>query len=114
MRVFVSGPYGDHNPPEIIERNVMAADRVSRELMVQEHEVYCPHKMSWGWERDARITRRQYLELDMSFLLHWAEAFVRIPGRSPGADAETAMAKDLGLLELPCPECWRAELIGSG
>ena len=98
MRVFIAGPYGDHNPKDVIARNVARADLVARDLLAQGHQVYCPHKMSWGWEDDARLTREQFLALDKSFLEHWAEAIVRIPGVSPGADGEMARARELGLI----------------
>lgn len=97
MRVFIAGPYGDHNPKDVIERNVAKADAVARGLMAEGHQVYCPHKMSWGWEDDARISREMALALDRSFLHHWAEAICRIPGESPGADSEMRLAEDLGL-----------------
>jgi len=104
MRVFVAGPYGDHNPKDVIAANVAKADKVARDLMAQGHQVYCPHKMSWGWEDDPRLTREQYLELDKSFLRHWAEAIIRIPGHSPGADGEMEEAVVLGLIVLPYEE----------
>ena len=97
MRIFVAGPYGDHNPKEIITANVARADKVARDLMAQGHQVYCPHKASWGWEDDPRLTREQYLELDRSFLRYWAEGIIRIPGDSPGADGEMTLATWLGL-----------------
>jgi len=100
MRIFIAGPYGDHNPKHIIARNVERADRVARDLMAQGHQVYCAHKMSWGWEDDKRLSHEQFIALDMSYLHHWAEAICRIPGESPGADGEMAEAKKLGLPEL--------------
>ena len=101
MRVFIAGPYGDHNPPEIISANVARADAVARDLMAQGHMVYVPHKMSWGWERDSRLTRDQFIALDNSYLELWAEAIVRILGHSPGADAEMEYARRLGRTVLP-------------
>lgn len=100
MRVFISGPYGDHNPKDVIAANVARADKVARDLMAQGHQVYCPHKMTWGWEDDPRLSRKDYLELDKSFLRHWAEAIIRMPGESPGADGEMEEAKQLGLIVL--------------
>lgn len=97
MRIFIAGPYGDHNSKEVIAENVRKADEVARNLMAQGHQVYCPHKMSWGWEDDTRLTRQQFLELDISFLEHWAEAICRISGDSPGADGEMAIAHKLNL-----------------
>ncbi len=93
----MSGPYGDHNLKAVIAQNVANADKVARDLMAQGHQVYCPHKMSWGWEDDSRLTREQFLELDNSYLLHWAEAIYRLPGESPGADSEMLLALRLGL-----------------
>ena len=103
MRVFIAGPYGDHNTPETIAANVARADAVARDLMAAGHQVYVPHKMSWGWERDSRLTRAQFIALDNSYLELWAEAIVRIPGHSPGADAEMEYAARLGLTVLPFP-----------
>ena len=103
MRVFISGPYGDHNPKEVIAENVRKADRVARDLMVAGHLVYCPHTMSHGWEDDPRLTREQYLELDFSFLRYWAQGICRIPGRSVGADAEMREATRLGLKWVALP-----------
>jgi len=97
MRIFIAGPYGDHNPKEVIAENVRRADYIARNLMAQGHQVYCPHKMSWGWEDDKRLTNEQFHELDNTFLRHWAEAIIRIPGHSSGADAEVELAKSLGL-----------------
>jgi hypothetical protein len=97
MRIFIAGPYGDHNPKDVIAQNVARADAAARLLMSQGHEVCCVHKMSWGWEDDPRITRDQCIKLDNGLLEHWAEAIYRIPGESPGADAEIALAESLGL-----------------
>lgn len=101
MRIFLAGPYGDHNPEEVIAENVRKADEYARFLMSQGHQVYCPHKMSWHWQKDKRLTRPQFLELDFSFLEHWAEAIIRLPGESPGADGEMRKARELGLKEIP-------------
>ena len=98
MRIFVSGPYGDHNPPGVIAWNVARADELARYLVSQGHEVYCPHMMSHGWERDARLCRADFMRVDESFMRHWAEAVYRLPGESPGSDAEEALARQLGLL----------------
>ena len=100
MRIFIAGPYGDHNTKDIIACNVAIADRVARNFLAQGHQVYCPHKMAWGWECDHRLTRDVFLDLDRSFLKHWAEAIYRIPGISPGADAEIRYAEQLGLIIL--------------
>lgn len=97
MRVFIVGPYGDHNTKFEISQNVARANQVARDFMAAGHQVYCPHTMSWGWEDDQRLTRERSLELDRSFLYRWADAIYRLPGVSPGADAEMELAIDLGL-----------------
>ena len=97
MRIFIAGPYGDHNPKNIIAQNVRRADLLARALMAVGHQVYCPHTMSWGWEDDPNISREACLALDRSFLRFWAEAICRLPGESPGADAEMEFAAQLGL-----------------
>lgn len=106
MRIFIAGPYGDHNPKDVQAANVARADQLARDLVCQGHEVFCAHKMTWGWGDDPRLTREQWLSLDMSFLRHWAEAVIRIPGHSPGADAEMAEAQRLGLKVLALNEKW--------
>lgn len=97
MRIFVSGPYGDNNPPEVIDRNVAEADRIARELVWMGHEVFCPHRMMHGWQEDKRLSRKDFMRVDRSFLFNWAEALYRLHGVSPGADVEEALATFLGL-----------------
>ena len=97
MRVYVAGPYGDSNPKEVIAQNVRNADAVGRSLMAVGHEVYIPHTMSWGWEDDVRLSRSDFFRLDKSFLDHWAEGIVRLPGHSRGADWEMEYAASIGL-----------------
>ncbi len=96
MRIFIAGPYGDYNPKHVIAQNVANADAVGRDLVAMGHQVYIPHKMTWGWEDDVRLTRDDYLRLDNSFLELWAEAIFRLLGESPGADHEVSLARILG------------------
>ena len=98
MRIYIAGPYGDHNPEEIIAKNVAVADKLARDLLYIGHEVYCPHKMSWHWEKDSRLTLKDFMRLDFTFLKRWAEAIIRISGYSVGADAEVKLARKLGLI----------------
>jgi len=97
MRIFIAGPYGDHNTQKVIDQNVRNADSIGRVLTALGHFVFVPHKMSRGWEKDSRIPREQCLELDKSFLKYWAEGLFRLSGHSPGADGEEAYARELGL-----------------
>ena len=101
MRVYIAGPYGDTNPEEVIAANVRRADRVARAFMLLGDSVYVPHKMSWGWEKDTKLNRNSFLQLDETFLKHWATAIYRIPGISNGADYEMQRARELKLRVLP-------------
>ena len=94
MRVYIAGPYGDHNPPEVIAVNVARADAIARELVLLGHDVYVPHKMTWHWEQDKRLTGKDFTRLDYSFMLNWAEAVLRLPGESKGADEEVGWARE--------------------
>ena len=97
MRIFIAGPYGDRNSKEIIAENVRRSDKIARDLMAKGHQVFCPHKMLWGWEDDRRLTRSQFLALDRTFLELWANAIYQLEGDSPGADEEMKIAKHLKL-----------------
>lgn len=98
MRIFVAGPWGDYAgvAPEIVERNIQIADSVGQDLVHMGHEAYIPHTMCKSWS--GKFDLEDMIRLDMSFLNHWAQAIVRIPGHSHGADAEVERAKELGLV----------------
>lgn len=97
MRIYIAGPYGDNNPPEVIARNVADADRIARELVWMGHEVFCGHKMMHGWQQDRRLSLEDFMRVDFSFLGIWAEAVYRLPGDSYGADREVGRAQAGGL-----------------
>jgi len=97
LRLYIAGPYGDKNPKDTIRENVKRADDWARHLVTIGHQVYCPHKMSWGWEDDAKLNGLLFQTLDVSFLEHWAEGLVRLPGVSKGSDFEVVTATQLGL-----------------
>jgi len=98
MRIFVAGPWGDYRDEnrETVTRNIATADRVGQRFVRAGHEVYIPHTMCSTWT--GKFTKGEMERLDNSFLEHWAEAIYRIPGNSPGADAEVAKARVLGLM----------------
>lgn len=97
MRIFIMGPYGDHNPLDVIAQNVAKADAIGRELLLRGHLVFIPHKMTWGWQLDKRLRREHWIALDNDFLLHWAEVGFRLPGDSPGAEREEELAHAHGM-----------------
>ena len=103
MRVFIAGPYNDFAPEDIIDQNIERAVGIAQELMRQGHQVYCPHAMTGDWEHVPGIDREMFLALHSSFIEHWAEAILRLPGDSPGADAEMKLAAGLGLRIFPYP-----------
>ncbi len=100
MRIYLASPYGDHNTNEVIAENVARADAMVRELVLQGHIVFCPVKMTWGWQKDTRLKPDHWWAIDMDFLEHWAEAIFRMLGISPGCDREMARAQELGLIVL--------------
>lgn len=100
MRIYLAAPYGDHNPDDVIAENVARADAMARELVLQGHVVFCPIKMTWGWQKDTRLRPEHWWRIDMDMLEHWAEAIYRMPGVSPGCEREVKRAKELGLVIL--------------
>ncbi len=97
MHIFIAGPYGDTNPPEVIEQNIENADEVAKLLVLAGHIPFCPHKMTAHWERDDRLEEKHWIGVDMDYLCTWADAILRIPGESRGADDEIRKALSLGL-----------------
>ncbi len=98
MRIFVAGPYNDSAAPEIKAENVKNADEAARELVLMGHLVFCPHKMTQGWEDDPRLTSNHWFGIDQDILIRWADALFRLPGESKGSDREEALALSLGML----------------
>ncbi len=92
MRIFVAGPWGDYSgaSPETIEENVQRAKSVGQRLVHLGHQVYIPHTMCKGWTND--FSFNQMRDVNDSFIIHWAEALFRIPGKSNGSDGEVRLA----------------------
>lgn len=95
MEVCHAGPYGDHLPYWEIEKNILRADEVARDLLAMGHEPYCPHTMSRHWQLDPRLNREDYKRLDDRIMSHCDALYFIAP--SPGAMAELWMAKEMGL-----------------
>lgn len=96
MRIFVSGPFGDHLPDYLIAAHVAQADQAARDLKVAGHIPFCPHTMTNGWQKDERLAGTDWPAMDMTFIEHWAEGVLRLPGDSLGSDREVAYAHALG------------------
>ena len=102
MPVFVAGPYGDHRPPDGIAANIARAAEAGRWLEALGHTVFVPHTFTPG------LGRPDALALCVAVIRHWAEAVYRVPGESPGADAEVALAAWLGLALIAANEAERS------
>lgn len=92
MLIFVAGPYGDHLPYWEIEKNILRADAVARDILALGHEPYCPHTMSRHWELDPRFAVEDWRRLDDRILSHCDALFFIAP--SPGTLRELRMAQE--------------------
>ena len=82
MRVYIAGPYtlGDRS------ENVRKAMEVATQLLDAGHEPFCPH-LSHFWDLAHPRPWVEWMRVDLAWL-EVAEALVRIPGESAGADHE--------------------------
>jgi hypothetical protein len=90
LRVYVSGPYSA-DP----ERSIQAAIQAADQLLTAGHAPLVPH-LKHPWIQTTDHPYEAWLNLDLSWL-QAADAVLRIPGHSPGADHETALAHQLGI-----------------
>lgn len=90
-RVYVAGPMtGSGNPYVNIHVGISAATT----LLDRGFAPYLPHLTAF-WE--AAIGKRDsWLDLDFAFLAV-CDVLLRLPGESPGADREVALARSLGI-----------------
>lgn len=100
--VYIAGPYmgtasHDHNGHIEIERNVLQAKAAMIRLVRHGIGVFCPHTHSHGFELiTPDVPPAFWYEVDMHFL-RACDAVLRLPGESKGADAEVALARELGM-----------------
>ena len=91
MRVYIAGPYtkGDRS------KNVRNAMRAMDQLIAAGHEPLCPLLTHF---QDLAFPRpwSDWMRIDLAWL-PFAEAVVRLPGKSKGADIEVAEAERLGI-----------------
>ncbi len=111
MRIYIAGPYGRRDERHTIEsltQNVGIAVGVARELVGMGHTPFVPHLYHW-----VHMASSEELPEDrwLGICLEWipcCEGLFRIEGESIGADAEVALADDLGIPvyfyieEVPC------------
>jgi hypothetical protein len=92
MRVFVAGPMATSGEPG---RNLHQAAIASSRLLELGHAPYVPHA-SWILDAIRPVTRERWLQCDREWLVY-AEALLRLPGESIGADAECDFARTFGI-----------------
>src|SRR5262245_6389643 len=92
MRVYVAGLYSRGD----VLANVHAAIDAGTALLAMGHAPLVPH-LSHFWNERAPHPERVWLGLDLAWL-EVADAVLRLPGESDGADLECAHAE---LLEIP-------------
>lgn len=93
MLVYVAGPLSIGDKLE----NTLRAMAVGKQVLKRGHYPLLPH-LTYFCERegDYDLTWAEYLEWDMAFLLR-CDALLRLPGDSPGADREEALARAAGI-----------------
>ena len=88
--VYIAAPYSS-DP----ERNTQEAIEVMHELMDSGFAPFCPHLSHYAHSQRERLYE-DWLELDDEFLAK-CDVLLRLPGESPGADREVALAESLGI-----------------
>ena len=92
--VYVAGPITSGNPFE----NMLSALAVGQELIEAGFAPYVPH-LTVYWDKlhnPGENTWETWLEIDLPWVSK-ADAVLRLPGESPGADREVALAYKLGI-----------------
>ena len=95
LRIFVAGPYGDNEAPNVIAKNIQQACDVGKQLALKGHFPFIPHTMLHGWEKDTRFTVEHFKRIDFKWLEFCDGLF--LIARSPGADKEHDIAMHKGL-----------------
>jgi len=90
MRVYIAGPYTKGDRSENVRNAMKAMDQ----LIAAGHEPFCPLLTHF---QDLAFPRpwSDWMRIDLAWL-PFAEAVVRLPGKSKGADVETASARSRG------------------
>jgi len=102
LRIYVAGPYTPrrcslHDAARIAQHNVDRAIEVAVQLIEKGHYVYIPHLTHYIHIHRScnRDYGEYYYELDLSFLIYWANSLYYI-APSEGSDRELRLAEDLG------------------
>jgi nucleoside 2-deoxyribosyltransferase len=89
--VYIAGPYTKPDPCE----NTYKAVCYANVLMDMGYAVFIPHLAHFQHTMHPR-PYQDWIANDMEFVRR-ADALLRFPGESPGADGEVALAEELGI-----------------
>lgn len=92
MKIYVAGPYSTGN----VSTNVKAAVLAGDELAGRGHIVFIPH-LTFFWGMLCPHENEFWMQQDFGWV-RACDALLRLPGESPGADREVALAESLGKL----------------
>ena len=107
-RVYVAGPLsgGDTLSGEMQLANVRAAIAAGALLMEAGYAPYVPH-LTYYWHERHPHSYEDWIALCLAWVAA-ADAVLRLPGASPGADREVVLARERGVPVYGC----LAELLG--
>jgi hypothetical protein len=91
VRVYIAGPYTQGD----VAVNVRLAIEAATEIADLGHSPMVPHLFHF-WHLHEPRPYEEWMRIDLDWLLA-AEALVRLPGESRGADIECAAAKENGI-----------------
>lgn len=94
-RVYIAGPITRTDYYGSQFANVRAGIRAGERLLAAGHAPYVPH-LNFIWEMMHPHETHHWYALDNKWI-EVCDALVRLPGDSPGADAEVALAERLGI-----------------
>jgi len=104
MRIYIAGPYCPvdcdlHDAARIADRNVKKAISKFHELRALGHEPFVPHLSHYIHIQAPEDYGYWWVEYDMTFLEHWAEAIYMLKGwdDSKGSCQELNRAIELKL-----------------
>lgn len=91
MYVYIAGPYSRPDPEVNVARSLDYANKV----LGMGHIPFVPHLYHY-WDQVDPKAYEVWTELDMRWL-EKCDVLLRIPGDSPGSDAEVEHAESLGI-----------------
>ena len=92
MRIYIASAYTKGDVAINVRRVIEVADY----LLERGHIPYVPH-LTHLWHLISLKPVSAWYAYDLSFLQDWAEALLRIPNESDGADNEVNVAKYLDI-----------------